>query len=172
MKHPQFLTDTKLAISEYLIYADVFDQWTKWFGLNLWSDHIGETYKKTDKDFLDIEKDQYRDDGSTASTVVLVGNHLYVANVGDSRTVTSKSGIGMFYYSNSIIFFLNWSWKRGLSFSFIFLGQQFLCPKIISLTELMNKRESKMLVVLSCGLVRLITNLARLSYTIAIKKLF
>ncbi|KAL8160563.1 hypothetical protein V2J09_002100 [Rumex salicifolius] len=68
-KHPQFLTDTKLAISE--------------------------TYKKTDTDFLDIEKDQYRDDGSTASTAVLVGNHLYVANVGDSRTVTSKSGIAI-----------------------------------------------------------------------------
>lgn len=47
-------------------------------------------------DFLDAEKDTYRDDGSTASTAVLVGNHLYVANVGDSRTVTSKCGKGMF----------------------------------------------------------------------------
>ncbi|XVF23596.1 hypothetical protein REPUB_Repub13aG0052800 [Reevesia pubescens] len=34
----------------------------------------------------------YRDDGSTASTAVLVGNHLYVANVGDSRTIISKAG--------------------------------------------------------------------------------
>ncbi|KAJ8747873.1 hypothetical protein K2173_013041 [Erythroxylum novogranatense] len=66
LKHPQFTADPKLAISE--------------------------TYKKTDADFLDSEKDTYRDDGSTASTAVLVGNHLYVANVGDSRTIVSKAG--------------------------------------------------------------------------------
>ncbi|XP_057463649.1 probable protein phosphatase 2C 76 isoform X2 [Actinidia eriantha] len=52
----------------------------------------GETYQQTDTDFLESEKDTYRDDGSTASTAVLVGNHLYVANVGDSRTVISKAG--------------------------------------------------------------------------------
>ncbi|XWS37954.1 hypothetical protein CRYUN_Cryun19dG0089500 [Craigia yunnanensis] len=52
----------------------------------------GETYKQTDLDFLDSERDTYRDDGSTASTAVLVGNHLYVANVGDSRTIISKAG--------------------------------------------------------------------------------
>uniref|UniRef100_A0A5B7ASA9 protein-serine/threonine phosphatase n=1 Tax=Davidia involucrata TaxID=16924 RepID=A0A5B7ASA9_DAVIN len=66
MNHPQFMTDTKLAISE--------------------------TYQQTDMDFLESEKDTYRDDGSTASTAVLVGNHIYVANVGDSRTVISKAG--------------------------------------------------------------------------------
>ncbi|XP_042504788.1 probable protein phosphatase 2C 52 [Macadamia integrifolia] len=66
MKHPKFMTDTKLAISE--------------------------TYQKTDMDFLDAESNTYRDDGSTASTAVLVGNHLYVANVGDSRAVISKAG--------------------------------------------------------------------------------
>jgi serine/threonine protein phosphatase PrpC len=44
---------------------------------------------------LDSEKDTYRDDGSTASTAVLVGDHLYVANVGDSRTVISKGGKGI-----------------------------------------------------------------------------
>ncbi|KAF5732414.1 Phosphatase 2C 76 isoform 1 [Tripterygium wilfordii] len=66
MKHPQFMTDTKLAISE--------------------------TYQQTDVDFLDSERDTFRDDGSTASTAVLVGNHLYVANVGDSRTVILKDG--------------------------------------------------------------------------------
>ncbi|CAO2838663.1 unnamed protein product [Amaranthus hypochondriacus] len=66
MKHPKFMEDTKAAISE--------------------------TYKQTDKAFLDAEKDTFRDDGSTASTAVLVGNNLYVANVGDSRTVLSKAG--------------------------------------------------------------------------------
>ncbi|XP_004308002.1 PREDICTED: probable protein phosphatase 2C 76 [Fragaria vesca subsp. vesca] len=66
MKHPNFITDTKLAISE--------------------------SYQQTDAAFLDSERDTYRDDGSTASTAVLVGNHLYVANVGDSRTVISKAG--------------------------------------------------------------------------------
>nr|GMC58233.1 probable protein phosphatase 2C 76 isoform X1 [Ipomoea batatas] len=65
-KHPQFLKNTKLAISE--------------------------TYQQTDKEFLESEKDTFRDDGSTASTAVLVGNHLYVANVGDSRTIISKNG--------------------------------------------------------------------------------
>ncbi|KAJ4797511.1 Protein phosphatase 2C family protein [Rhynchospora pubera] len=66
MKHPQFLIDTKLAISE--------------------------TYKKTDSDFLETETSTLRDDGSTASTAVLVENHLYVANVGDSRAIISKAG--------------------------------------------------------------------------------
>lgn len=54
----------------------------------------GETYKQTDVAFLEAEKDTYRDDGSTASAAVLVGNHLYVANVGDSRTIVSKAGKG------------------------------------------------------------------------------
>lgn len=66
MRHPEFMTDTKLAISE--------------------------TYKKTDSEFLDTERNSHRDDGSTASTAVLVGNHLYVANVGDSRAIISKAG--------------------------------------------------------------------------------
>ncbi|KAF0926718.1 hypothetical protein E2562_027152 [Oryza meyeriana var. granulata] len=66
MKHPEFMTNTRLAISE--------------------------TYKKTDSEFLDAESHSHRDDGSTASTAVLVGNHLYVANVGDSRAVISKGG--------------------------------------------------------------------------------
>ncbi|KAJ6387523.1 hypothetical protein OIU78_017277 [Salix suchowensis] len=66
LKHPQFITDTKLALSE--------------------------SYQQTDVDFLDSEKDTFRDDGSTASTAVLVGDHLYVANVGDSRTVILKGG--------------------------------------------------------------------------------
>lgn len=57
----------------------------------------GETYKQTDVAFLESEKDTYRDDGSTASAAVLVGNHLYVANVGDSRTIVSKAGKGQYF---------------------------------------------------------------------------
>ncbi|KAG6574230.1 putative protein phosphatase 2C 76, partial [Cucurbita argyrosperma subsp. sororia] len=66
MKHPKFLMDTKVAISE--------------------------TYQRTDAEFLSLEKETSRDDGSTASTALLVGNHLYVANVGDSRAIISKGG--------------------------------------------------------------------------------
>ncbi|CAM0881729.1 unnamed protein product [Alopecurus aequalis] len=66
LKHPAFITNTKLAISE--------------------------SYKKTDSDFLDTETNIHREDGSTASTAIFVGNHLYVANVGDSRAVISKAG--------------------------------------------------------------------------------
>ncbi|KAL4569797.1 hypothetical protein LXL04_025440 [Taraxacum kok-saghyz] len=64
MNHSEFLTNTKLAISK--------------------------TYKQTNLDFLESGKDTFCDDGLTASTTILVGNHLYVANVGDSRTVISK----------------------------------------------------------------------------------
>ena len=63
----------------------------------------GETYQQTDANFLDSERETFRDDGSTASTAVLVGNHLYVANVGDSRAIISKAGKGhthiMYYIS-------------------------------------------------------------------------
>lgn len=54
----------------------------------------GETYQKTDSEFLETERNTFRDDGSTASTAILIGKHLYVANVGDSRVVMSKEGIG------------------------------------------------------------------------------
>lgn len=65
------------------------------------SELAGETYQQTDAAFLESEKDTVRDDGSTASTAVLVGNHLFVANVGDSRTVISKAGKGIVYFNIS-----------------------------------------------------------------------
>uniref|UniRef100_A0A0E0FPM0 protein-serine/threonine phosphatase n=2 Tax=Oryza TaxID=4527 RepID=A0A0E0FPM0_ORYNI len=60
--------------------------------INLFGIFDGETYRKTDSDFLDAETNINREDGSTASTAIFVGNHIYVANVGDSRTVMSKAG--------------------------------------------------------------------------------
>uniref|UniRef100_A0ACD5VZE1 Uncharacterized protein n=1 Tax=Avena sativa TaxID=4498 RepID=A0ACD5VZE1_AVESA len=66
LKHPAFITDTKLAISE--------------------------SYKETDSDFLGAETNIHKEGGSTASTAIFVGNHLFVANVGDSRAVISKAG--------------------------------------------------------------------------------
>ncbi|PWZ04062.1 putative protein phosphatase 2C 13 [Zea mays] len=55
----------------------------------------GETYQKTDIDFLESEASTFRDDGSTASTAILVGDRLYVANVGDSCAVIPKAGKAM-----------------------------------------------------------------------------
>jgi len=50
---------------------------------------------------LDAERNTHRDDGSTASTAVMVGDHLYVANVGDSKAVISKAGKGAFIWKLS-----------------------------------------------------------------------
>ncbi|XP_074580141.1 putative protein phosphatase 2C 52 [Curcuma longa] len=65
-KHPLFMVDTKVAISEI--------------------------FKRTDSDFLASESNTTRDDGSTASTAVLIDKQLFVANVGDSRAVICKGG--------------------------------------------------------------------------------
>ena len=53
-----------------------------------------ETYKQTDQEYLKAENNQHRDAGSTASTAVLVGDRLLVANVGDSRAVICIAGKG------------------------------------------------------------------------------
>ncbi|CAN6169840.1 unnamed protein product [Urochloa humidicola] len=66
MKQPDFLTDTKLAISR--------------------------AFLETDRDILETISSSFRDDGSTALAAVLIGKRLYVANVGDSRAVASKAG--------------------------------------------------------------------------------
>ncbi|CAD6248089.1 unnamed protein product [Miscanthus lutarioriparius] len=66
IKHPKFITDTKAAIAE--------------------------TYNHTDSEFLKADSSQTRDAGSTASTAIIVGDRLLVANVGDSRAVISKGG--------------------------------------------------------------------------------
>ncbi|XP_069153360.1 probable protein phosphatase 2C 45 isoform X1 [Solanum lycopersicum] len=64
--HPDFIKDTKSAIVE--------------------------AFKQTDVDYLNEEKGQQKDAGSTASTAVLLGDRLLVANVGDSRVVACRDG--------------------------------------------------------------------------------
>ncbi|KAA8538336.1 hypothetical protein F0562_027841 [Nyssa sinensis] len=64
--HPDFIKDTKSAIVE--------------------------AFKQTDADYLNQEKGQQKDAGSTASTAVLLGDRLLVANVGDSRVVACRAG--------------------------------------------------------------------------------
>jgi serine/threonine protein phosphatase PrpC len=52
-----------------------------------------DAYKSTDSEFLESDSTQNQC-GSTASTAVLVGDRLFVANVGDSRAVISRGGSG------------------------------------------------------------------------------
>ncbi|KAH9760196.1 putative protein phosphatase 2C 59 [Citrus sinensis] len=51
-----------------------------------------DAYSHTDSEFLKSENNQNRDAGSTASTAILVGDRLLVANVGDSRAVICRGG--------------------------------------------------------------------------------
>lgn len=53
-----------------------------------------DAYNHTDTEFLKSENNQNRDAGSTASTAILVGDRLLVANVGDSRAVICRGGTG------------------------------------------------------------------------------
>ncbi|XP_058189422.1 probable protein phosphatase 2C 11 [Rhododendron vialii] len=64
--HPDFIKDTKSAIVE--------------------------AFRQTDADYLNEAKGQQKDAGSTASTAVLLGDRLLVANVGDSRVVACRAG--------------------------------------------------------------------------------
>ncbi|KAK8456000.1 hypothetical protein SEVIR_4G258100v4 [Setaria viridis] len=51
-----------------------------------------ETYTHTDSELLKADTSHHRDAGSTASTAILVGDRLVVANVGDSRAVICRGG--------------------------------------------------------------------------------
>ncbi|KAF2293476.1 hypothetical protein GH714_002133 [Hevea brasiliensis] len=66
ISHPKFISDTRSAIAD--------------------------AYNHTDSEFLKSENNQNRDAGSTASTAILVGDRLLVANVGDSRAVICRGG--------------------------------------------------------------------------------
>uniref|UniRef100_A0ACD5WU47 Uncharacterized protein n=1 Tax=Avena sativa TaxID=4498 RepID=A0ACD5WU47_AVESA len=88
MKHPQFLGDTKLALKT--------------------------TFLKIDADFLESVSIPYRQDGSTALTAVLVGDQLYVANVGDSRAIAIKGGKGYTWRVDGILAMSRAFGNRGL----------------------------------------------------------
>lgn len=62
--------------------------------LSCGSGFAAETYNMTDQEYLKADHNQHRDAGSTASTAVLVGDRLLVANVGDSRAVLCTGGKG------------------------------------------------------------------------------
>jgi protein phosphatase 1L len=62
-----------------------------------------ETYKQTDQEYLRADHNQHRGAGSTASTDVLVGEPLLVANVGDSRAVICRNGKGEYQKSCYIL---------------------------------------------------------------------
>ena len=65
--HPNFISDTKSAIAD--------------------------AYNHTDSELLKSENNNHSiDAGSTASTAILVGDRLLVANVGDSRAVICRAG--------------------------------------------------------------------------------
>lgn len=98
-----FLCDLWLDSCKECFWSSI----TNFCNYNNLNELAGETYQQTDANFLDAEKDTFRDDGSTASTAVLVDNHLYVANVGDSRTIISKAGKGKvitYYFMTSSIY--------------------------------------------------------------------
>ncbi|AES73518.1 putative protein-serine/threonine phosphatase [Medicago truncatula] len=66
ISHPKFISDTKSAITD--------------------------AYNHTDNEYLKSENNHHKDAGSTASTAILVGDRLLVANVGDSRAVICRGG--------------------------------------------------------------------------------
>uniref|UniRef100_A0A0D9WAM9 protein-serine/threonine phosphatase n=1 Tax=Leersia perrieri TaxID=77586 RepID=A0A0D9WAM9_9ORYZ len=55
---------------------------------------IDDAYKSTDSEFLESDSSQNQC-GSTASTAVLIGDRLFVANVGDSRAIICRGGNGI-----------------------------------------------------------------------------
>ncbi|KAK9910292.1 hypothetical protein M0R45_034260 [Rubus argutus] len=74
MKHPNLLQSPRFHMGELNKKSCLFRR-------------SGKREMVNDAAFLDTKKDTYRDDG----------NHLYVANVGNSRTVISKAGKGIHY---------------------------------------------------------------------------
>eukprot|EP01052_Picozoa_sp_SAG31_P006254 SAG31_NODE_285_length_18479_cov_9.871980_19_plen_266_part_00 len=100
-------------------------------------------YNKTDRVFLDWARKRRRKDGTTAVTVLLIGNRLHVGWVGDSRAVlVDTDGCA--------------SWATGVRSKVCLRHDQYLrdtCPlqRITNRIELTRKRESKRLGELCCA---------------------
>lgn len=109
--HPDFIKDTKSAIGmnfKILCMAnDIYgiEKKLKWSYLFV----AVESFRQTDTDYLNKEKGQQKDAGSTASTAVLVRDKIFVANVGDSRVVASRAGSGLMIILLFILSFLLFS---------------------------------------------------------------
>jgi len=58
------------------------------------SDLLQSVFTQTDDDF--IEKSVHRAHGSTATTVLVLGQHLFCANTGDSRVLLCRAGKGIY----------------------------------------------------------------------------
>ncbi|XP_024540912.1 probable protein phosphatase 2C 45 isoform X1 [Selaginella moellendorffii] len=87
-RHPHFVSNTKLAIGQW-IFVQTLDWLIEQSSSLFFSFFPEEAYRKTDADYLHNGPDQC---GSTASTAILVGDRLLVANLGDSRAVLCKAG--------------------------------------------------------------------------------
>jgi serine/threonine protein phosphatase PrpC len=101
IKHPKLFSDTKSAIAE--------------------------TYTSTDSELLKAETSHNRDAGSTASTAILVGDRLLVANVGDSRAVICRGGDGKIKNISIHVYFTD-CWADSVSASPVHVFQPMSCP--------------------------------------------
>ncbi|KAG5525173.1 hypothetical protein RHGRI_031748 [Rhododendron griersonianum] len=110
--HPDFIKDTKSAIVE--------------------------AFRQTDADYLNEAKGQQKDAGSTASTAVLLGDRLLVANVGDSRVVACRAGSG-WLLSTQLTYILQNRIHRSFEHEIVKILS--LCLLITSQIDQMNARE-------------------------------
>ncbi|XP_057466849.1 probable protein phosphatase 2C 59 isoform X1 [Actinidia eriantha] len=96
--HPKFISDTKSALGclsmqyNMACFLDIVQIAYLAIYFSLVSVFAADAYSHTDSEFLKSENSQNTDAGSTASTAILVGDRLLVANVGDSRAVICKGG--------------------------------------------------------------------------------
>ncbi|CAL5024955.1 unnamed protein product [Urochloa decumbens] len=94
LRHPKFMSDTKVAIGILLLLfpltsiAELCEHNQESLRGGIFAD---DAYKSTDSEFLESDSSQNQC-GSTASTAVLLGDRLFVANVGDSRAIICRGG--------------------------------------------------------------------------------